>query len=93
MARFLRTYSGRPELYEERREELQARGTRALEALEQGLEGGEWLVGDRMSLADITLYAYTHVAGEGGFSLEAYPAILDWLARVAAQRGHVPIDT
>ena len=44
-----------------------------------------------MSLADISLYAYTHVADEGGFSLEPYPAIRDWLGRVAAQPGHVPI--
>jgi glutathione S-transferase len=92
VARFLKSYSGRPELYEERREELEARGTRALEALEQGLEGRDWLVGDRMSLADISLYAYSHVADEGGFSLQAYPAVRAWLDRVAAQSGHAAID-
>jgi glutathione S-transferase len=92
VARFLKTYSGRPEFYDERREELQARGTRALEALEQGLEGREWLVGDRMTLADISLYAYTHVAHEGGFSLEQFSAIRDWLGRLAAQPGHVALD-
>ena len=92
VARFLKTYSGRPELYEDRREELQARGKRALEALEQGLEGRKWLVGDGLTIADIALYAYTHVADEGGFSLEAYAVIRAWLDRVAAQPGHVPID-
>jgi glutathione S-transferase len=92
VARFLKAYSGRPELYEERREELQARGKRALEALEQGLDGREWLVGDGMTIADIALYAYTHVADEGGVSLEPYPAISAWLARAAAQPGHMPID-
>jgi glutathione S-transferase len=51
-----------------------------------------FLVGDRYSLADISLYAYTHVAEEGGFELERYPAIRAWLDRVAAQPGHVPID-
>ena len=44
------------------------------------------------SIADIGLYAYTHVAGEGGFDLDRYPAIRSWLGRVAAQPGHVPID-
>ena len=92
VARFLKTYSGRPDLYEERREELQTRGRRALEALDQGLEGREWLVGDGMSIADISLYAYTHVADEGGFSLEPHPAIRDWLGRVSTQPGHVAID-
>jgi glutathione S-transferase len=69
-----------------------AGGYRALEAMERHLEGRDFLVGERYSLADIALYAYTHVAGEGGFELERYPAIRVWLARVAAQPGHVPID-
>ena len=49
-------------------------------------------MGERYSLADISLYAYTHVAGEGGFELERYPAIRAWLDRVASQPGHIPID-
>jgi glutathione S-transferase len=44
-----------------------------------------------MSIADIALYAYTHVAGEGGFDLERYPSIGRWLSRVADQPGHVPL--
>jgi glutathione S-transferase len=44
-----------------------------------------------MTLADIALYAYTHVADEGGFSLADYPAVRAWLDRVAAEPGHVPI--
>ena len=51
----------------------------------------QFLVGERYTIADIALYAYTHVAPEGGFELERYPAIRAWLARVAAQPGHVPI--
>jgi glutathione S-transferase len=51
----------------------------------------QWLVGGRYSIADISLYAYTHVAEEGGFDLEPYPAIRAWIARVAEQPGHVPI--
>ena len=45
-----------------------------------------------MSLADIALYAYTHVAHEGGFDLASYPFIRAWLDHVAAEPGHVPID-
>lgn len=68
-------------------------GHAALAVLDLGLAGREFLVGGRCSLADIALYAYTHVAPEGGFSLEAYPAIRAWCARVAAQPGHVPITS
>ena len=49
-------------------------------------------LGERYSLADISLYAYTHVAQEGEFDLEPYPGIRAWLERVAAQPGHIPID-
>jgi glutathione S-transferase len=92
VARFLLAYSGRPELYEQRRDELTKRGEGVLEKMERHLDGRDWLVGDGMTLADITLYAYTHVADEGGFSLDGYPAIKGWLARVADEPGHVPID-
>jgi glutathione S-transferase len=92
VARFLRTYSGRPELFERQRERLLAGGTAALEAMERHLDGRAFLVAERYSLADISLYAYTHVADEGGFELEPYPAIRGWLDRVASQPGHVPID-
>ena len=66
-------------------------GGKALDALERGLDGREWLVGDAYSIADISLYGYTHVATEGGFALEPYPAIRAWLARVEEQPGHVLI--
>ena len=52
----------------------------------------DFFVGERYSIADIGLYAYTHVADEGGFDLAAYPPIRAWLERVAAQPGHVSID-
>jgi glutathione S-transferase len=67
-------------------------GYRALEAMEGELSDRRYLVGDRYSIADIALYAYTHVADEGGFELERYPAIGAWLDRVAAQPGYVPIS-
>ena len=50
------------------------------------------LRGRRYSIADISLYAYTHVADEGGFDLSGYPAISAWLGRVAAEPGHISID-
>jgi glutathione S-transferase len=72
-------------------EEKRRNGHAALVVLEQGLAGRDFLVGNRYSLADIGLYAYTHVAPEGGFSLDPYPAIRAWCGRVAAQPGYVPI--
>ena len=92
VVRFWLAYSGRPEAFENRREERTAAGYRALDALEKHLASREWLVGSAMTLADMALYGYTHVAGEGGFDLERYPAITKWLDRVASQPGHVPID-
>jgi glutathione S-transferase len=74
--------------------EIQARrkaGYRALDAMERELAPREFLVADRYTIADIALYAYTHVAGEGGFDLSGYPAIRAWLERVAGQSDHVPI--
>jgi len=70
----------------------QAGGYRALDAMERHLAVREYLVGAAYSLADISLYAYTHVAGEGGFDLGRYPAVRAWLDRVASQAGHVTID-
>ena len=67
-------------------------GKRALKAMESHLSATDFLVGDRYSIADIALYAYTHVAPEGGFDLSGHPAIGAWLARVASQEGHVTID-
>jgi glutathione S-transferase len=67
-------------------------GHAALAVLELGLQGKEFLVADRFTLADIALYAYTHVAPEGGVALDAYPRIGAWLKRVAAQPLHAPIS-
>jgi glutathione S-transferase len=73
-------------------EAKQAGGEAALRAMEDHLNAREWLVGSSCSIADLALYAYTHVAPEGGFSLEPYAAIRDWIDRVASQSGHVTID-
>jgi len=66
-------------------------GERALAAMERHLAQHDFLVGDAYTIADISLYAYTHVAPEAGFSLTPYPAIREWLTRVAAQPGHIAI--
>jgi glutathione S-transferase len=90
VVRFWIAYSGAPPAAEE----IEARrrgGYAALDAMERHLSARPFLVAERFTIADICLYAYTHVAGEGGFDLAQYPAILTWLDRVAAQPGHVPI--
>ena len=74
--------------------ELEAKrtgGRAALKALDAHLQRHQFLVGERYSIADIALFAYTHVAPEGGFELEPYPGVQAWLARVAAQPGHIAI--
>ena len=92
VARFWLAYSGRAAEFADRLPERQAAWHRALAAMERHLDGREWFVGGGMTLADVALYAYTHVAGEGGFELEQYPGIRRWLGRVASEPGHVPID-
>ncbi len=72
-------------------EAKRAAGVLALEALESHLSGHDFLVGEGYTIADIALFAYTHVAPEGGFSLQAYPAVRRWITRVAAQPGHIAI--
>jgi glutathione S-transferase len=76
------------------KEKIDARrtpGYAALDAMERHLDRSGFFVEERYTIADIALYAYTHVAHEGGFDLSRYPAIRAWLARVDAQPGHVPI--
>ena len=70
-----------------------AAGYVTLDAMERHLAGNDWFVGGRYTIADIALYGYTHVAHEGGFEMDRYPAIQAWLYRVAAQPGHVTIGT
>jgi glutathione S-transferase len=71
--------------------ERQRVGYLAFDAMEPHLAGHDYLAAGRYTIADIALYAYTHVAHEGGFDMSGYPAIAAWTERVAAQPGHVPI--
>ncbi|WP_407297116.1 glutathione S-transferase family protein [Stutzerimonas zhaodongensis] len=89
VARFIKLYLGMPS---DRLDEYAAKlldGYRALDVMEQQLDRTQYLVGDRYTIADVALYAYTHVAEEGGFSLADYPAIQAWLMRVEAHPRHV----
>ena len=92
VVRFLVCYSGEAEKHTERIREQTANGYIALDAMERHLATRTFLVGERYTMADISLYAYTHVAHEGGFDLGPYPAIRAWLERVAGQPGHITID-
>ena len=93
VARFWLRYAGRPRSdFEEQLPARHAAGYRALDAMEGHLVERSWLVGDGMTLADIALYAYTHVAEEGEFDLGRYPAVRAWLDRVAGEPGHITID-
>ncbi len=77
----------------ERMAQLLARGNRALGVMEKRLSDADWLAGDAFSVADISLYAYTHMAAAGGYDLAQFPGIRRWLERVAALPRHVSIES
>lgn len=91
VARFIAKYLGLPEARRQDYLSRQEGGHRALRVMENQLGRSAFLAGDHYTIADISLYAYTHVANEGGFDLSAYPAICRWLERVASRPGHVAI--
>lgn len=90
-ARFINRYLGLPEARRAEYAAKQQGGHKALAVMEQQLQRSSFLLGEQFSLADITLYAYTHVAAEGGFELAGYPHIGRWLTAVAAQPNHLPM--
>lgn len=93
--RFWRAFVGRETLTDLQRAiepGKRAAGEAALALMDEHLAARAFFVAGRPTLADIALYAYTHVADEGGFDLAAYPAVVAWLARIAALPGHVAID-
>jgi glutathione S-transferase len=91
-ARFIAKYLGLPEDRRAEYEAKQAGGQAALGVLETHLAANDFLVGDQFTIADITLYAYTHVADEGGFDLSEYPAVQRWLARISDQPAHTTMN-
>jgi glutathione S-transferase len=92
VARFWVAILGEQEKHAAELESKWRAGNRALAALEGHLATRQWLAGDAYSIADISLYGYTHVAEEGGFELQPYAAVRAWLDRVASQPGHVPLE-
>ncbi|MGR5175355.1 glutathione S-transferase family protein [Vibrio mediterranei] len=89
VARFIQKYQGMPESRVDEFNSLQAGGNKALALMDVQLSKTAFLVGDRPTIADIALYAYTHVAGEGGFNLSHYPNVQRWIISIAAIDGYV----
>ncbi len=88
-SRFIIQYLGTPPERAAELEQKKAGGYQALGVMESRLADHDFLAGGNYSIADIALFAYTHVAGEGGFSLEDYPAIRAWLERISARPNFV----
>lgn len=91
-SRFIIRYLGNPPDRQAALAEKRAAGERALRVMQQRLAKADFMAGERFTLADIALFAYTHVAGEGGFDLGPYPAIRAWIDRVAGRPGFVPME-
>jgi glutathione S-transferase len=92
-SRFIIRYLGSPA---EREADLQQKkdgGYAALRVMEGQLQRHEFMAGDRFTIADIALFAYTHVADEGGFDLNGYPAVLDWIQRIKLRPGYTPMES
>jgi glutathione S-transferase len=93
--RFWVAFVGEERLIDAQRAQIPARmaaGDAALKLMDEHLDGRTFFVGERLTLADIALYAYTHVAEEGGFTLGDYPNVQAWLEQVASQPSHLPMD-
>ncbi|MEO0435943.1 MAG: glutathione S-transferase family protein [Pseudomonadota bacterium] len=91
VARFIAKYLGMPQDRLEEYKAKQAGGYRALTVVEEQLGLTSFLVGETITTADISLYAYTHVAHEGGFDLTDYPRIREWIRRIESTPGYVPL--
>jgi len=92
VARFIAKYLGMPDERKQEYYDKQKGGHKALAVMETQLENAEYLVDDRYTIADISLYAYTHVAREGGFDLSGYDGISSWIKRIASEPKHVTME-
>ena len=88
-SRFIIKYLGNPADRQTSLEEKKVGGYKALEIMEQQLRRHAFIAGDKYTIADIALFAYTHVADEGGFSLEDYPAIREWITTIKGRPNYV----
>jgi glutathione S-transferase len=92
-SRFIIRYLGNPPERQADLEQKKAGGYAALGVLDRQLHKHDFIAGGEFSIADIALYAYTHVANEGGFQLQKYPAIIAWLDRIRSRPGHLPMES
>ena len=92
-SRFIIQYLNNPADRQVALREKHEAGIKALEVMERHLQDHDYFADGRFTIADIGLYAYTHVADEGGFDLSPYTAILEWIQRIANRPAHVPMDT
>ncbi|MGY5451281.1 glutathione S-transferase family protein [Agarivorans sp. MS3-6] len=90
--RFWLGHAGMNDTRQAQLEDKMKQGYAALDVMEQTLNQQDFFVGEQMSIADIALYAYTHVAEEGGFELNAYPAIRKWCQRISQLDNYLAID-
>ncbi len=90
-SRFIIQYLGNPANKRGVLKEKKKAGYRALDIMEQQLADNEWMAGRDFSLADIALFAYTHVADQGGFSLKKYPGIRRWIEQIEARPNFTPM--
>ena len=90
-SRFIIKYLGNPVDRQPGLEEKKVGGYKALEIMEQQLRRHAFIAGDKYNIADIALFAYTHVADEGDFSLEGYPAIREWITTINGRPNYVPM--
>jgi glutathione S-transferase len=92
VARFIRLYQGMPAARQDEYQACLRTGYRALDVMEARLQLQDYLATDSVSLADISLYAYTHVAHEGGFDLSTFPAIRAWISRIQGLDDYVSMN-
>ena len=92
VARFIKVYQDMPDSRLDEYHNCVKAGYRALDVMEARLDKSDFLAGSECSLADISLYAYTHVAHEGGFNLSDYRSIATWIARIQDLHGYVGMD-
>jgi len=90
-SRFWVSILGKAEEYRAALEQKREPGYAALKVMENHLRNRSFFVDERYTIADIALFAYTHVADEGGFDLTQFPAIQAWIERVKAQSGYISI--
>ncbi len=89
VARYIAKYLGLPDARRAEYESKQSGGHKALRVMEDQLSNNSYLLGEQLTVADISLYGYTHVADEGGFELDRYPSIRAWLDRIQSHKAYI----